>query len=408
MSAQSFDLVIAGAGPAGSVCATLLARASWKVLLVDSAGPAFRQRPAEILAPSTLRLLRSHGLPVPGTKQSAALCRGVLGLWSGPRPDLYDYELLGCEAGLSIARPQFDAELVAGAEASGCTVLREARVERACLKAGDPWEIQVSARRASCVCHASFLIEATGRAAGSWACPQSARRVFEDRLVALAATTQEEARHTNVLLLEVGREGWWYASRHLGGPSWIVYLTDADFLPRSSGERASYLWHEFAKTELLRQEFPMLSKPVSAVATVDARTSRRTNVCYDRGLAIGDAAFSVDPLSGSGIQRAVTSAAQAARAVSEFLASGASDSLHRYALQSQDDYHQWVHNKRSVYATAVSTMKGGEFWQRRVRTSNSDGAETPVPDPRHVANYAGVPDTMVGSCWSQPTGVDTH
>jgi 3-(3-hydroxy-phenyl)propionate hydroxylase len=60
----SCNVVVVGAGPAGSTCATLLAKAGIDVLLVE-AGDFSQLRPAEVLAPVTVRLLSELGMRSP-------------------------------------------------------------------------------------------------------------------------------------------------------------------------------------------------------------------------------------------------------------------------------------------------------------------------------------------------------
>jgi len=85
------DVVIMGAGPAGAVCATLLARAGVRVAVARGSGRNVRNirnirysRPAEVFSPSTLRLLRHLDLPAPGAGHAARTCRGVLSVWGAP------------------------------------------------------------------------------------------------------------------------------------------------------------------------------------------------------------------------------------------------------------------------------------------------------------------------------------
>ena len=102
VSEWSGDVIVAGAGPAGSTCATLLGRAGLRVLLADGRGSG-RWQPVEILAPATVQMLRTHRLCTATADRGYGVCRGVLGQWHRERAFL-DYQLFACDSGLAVTR----------------------------------------------------------------------------------------------------------------------------------------------------------------------------------------------------------------------------------------------------------------------------------------------------------------
>jgi flavin-dependent dehydrogenase len=394
-TAWSGDVIVAGAGPAGSACAALLSRAGLRVLLVDR-GAGSPWQPVEVLAPATVRLLRSCGLfeaafdHEPGRGPGYARCRGVRGLW-GRDADFFDYSLFACDAGVAVERDAFDRELRTQAAAAGAQMLATARVEQAQREPDGTWRVRLAAVGGGITASANVLIDATGRASRNPVAPASRRpraagpRRFFDSLVGIACRLPLPAQTTQIMLLEADADGWWYSSCDAHGRGAAVYLSDADLLPRTAPARASFFRRKFAESRLIRDQLPALPASLD-LRMIDARTSRRTCLVDQGTLAIGDAAYSVDPLSGGGLRRAVETARHAAMAVQAWLGSGDADALARYEAWADADFGRWHRDKDGVYATADPSILDRPFWRRRTRGAHASDpavrAESSIPSTR--------------------------
>ena len=71
MSRAGYDVIVVGAGPAGSVAAIVLARAGAKVGLVDKAGLGRDKACGDLVGPRGVRLLDDLGLNATGRVPSA-------------------------------------------------------------------------------------------------------------------------------------------------------------------------------------------------------------------------------------------------------------------------------------------------------------------------------------------------
>jgi flavin-dependent dehydrogenase len=359
----SGDVIVVGGGPAGSACATFLARARLQVLLVDRS-VSDRWQPVEVLAPGTVQLLRHHRLFEADAARGYGVCRGVHGLW-GREPAFLDYQLFACDAGTAVDRVVFDRELLAGATAAGAHIVTETLVERALQSPDGDWIVSlVAADGRKTTARAALVVEAGGRAARSLA-PSTAERSYVDRLIGIACRLTLEPSPIQIMLLEADVDGWWYSSCDGRGHGAAVYLSDADLVPRTPHERASFFRSKFASSRLVRQHLPALPD-VPDLHVIDARTSRRTHFCSPASLAIGDAAYGVDPLSGSGIRRAVESARTASIAADAFLAARDARALASYSEWAAAEFDKWRRDKNDVYAEARPELHGHPFWKRRL------------------------------------------
>ncbi len=127
------DILIAGAGPAGSATAVHLARAGYRVLLVDRA--AFpREKPcSEYLSPEAVRHLADLGVLATLERDGAQPLFGTRVL--GPRGARLEGRFSEAsvrpfrDAGLALPRRILDQRLVEAAVAAGATLCERTMVE---------------------------------------------------------------------------------------------------------------------------------------------------------------------------------------------------------------------------------------------------------------------------------------
>lgn len=361
----SGDVIIVGAGPAGCACAAFLSRAGRAVLLIDRGLPT-RWKPVEVLAPATVQLLRCHRLIDGDVMQKFGVCRGVHGLWDR-QPEFFDYQLFACDAGVAVDRSVFDRELLAPPVAAGTHYLPVTAVHHAAQAPGGRWTLELrDDEQRKMTVSAAVLIQASGRAAATLR-PSPINRQYFDRLIAIACRVHLSPSPVQIMLLEADTEGWWYSSCDATGQGAVVYLSDGDLLPRTPQERASFFRRKFASSRLLRDHLPPLPD-VLDLRLIDARTSRVRRFCTRASLSIGDAAYAVDPLSGSGVRRAVDGALAASEAVDAFFA-GEAQTLDRYDAWANAEFERWLRDKDGVYAEASDKLHRHPFWKRRITAS---------------------------------------
>lgn len=130
---SQLDVLVAGAGPAGSATATLLARAGFSVLVVDRAAFPRDKACSEYMSPEAVRILARLGVVENLEKAGAFPLEGMK--VTGPRGATAHgrFALAGYHpfrpTGLSISRRILDHELLAAARAAGAAVLERTRVE---------------------------------------------------------------------------------------------------------------------------------------------------------------------------------------------------------------------------------------------------------------------------------------
>jgi len=138
--AGRLDVLVAGAGPAGSATATLLARAGLSVLMVDRAAFPRDKACSEYMSPEAVRILARLGVVENLEKAGAFPLEGMK--VTGPRGSTAHgkFSLAGYHpfrpTGLSISRRILDFELLAAARTAGAAVMERGRVEELLYEQG--------------------------------------------------------------------------------------------------------------------------------------------------------------------------------------------------------------------------------------------------------------------------------
>lgn len=127
------DVLIAGAGPAGALAATRLARAGARVLLVDRARFPRDKLCGDTLNPGALRILARHGLDADA--HAGFALEGML--LTNDRGVAVRGRYGRGRVGRALTRRRFDAALVQAAAAAGAQVQEGVRVQGALVEERD-------------------------------------------------------------------------------------------------------------------------------------------------------------------------------------------------------------------------------------------------------------------------------
>jgi flavin-dependent dehydrogenase len=97
-----------------------------------------------------------------------------------------------------------------------------------------------------------------------------------------------------------------------------------------------------------------------------AVSQRLRRAAYDaRWLAVGDAALAVDPISGSGVVRALRTARAAAATVLAMLTGDESRPIAAYEAERDRECTQYL-RERAQYYGAERRWDSAPFWRRRI------------------------------------------
>jgi menaquinone-9 beta-reductase len=307
-----FDVIIAGAGPAGAVAATMLARSGMRVLLLDRAQFPRDKLCGDTINPGTLALLRRHAL-TSRLESHAMRIDGMLLTGDGHASVRAEYG--AGRHGWALPRRDLDAALVAEACAAGArfeeaTVVRRPLVESAAGKDRVRGVVIATRTSGDLRVPAPLVIAADGRHSTLAFSLGLARHPLRPRRWAVGGYFEDVDGLSNVGEMHV-RHGHYIGVAPLpSGLANVCFVTsdragftDPSALLRDSIAGDEQLAPRFARARLVTR--PVVIGPLA----VD---SSRGDIA---GLLLaGDAAGFIDPMTGDGLRFAVEGALLAARA----------------------------------------------------------------------------------------------
>jgi flavin-dependent dehydrogenase len=372
------DVVVLGAGPAGSETARRLATAGCEVLLIERSSYD-RPRIGESLAPTVESMLRGAGLWERFEALLALPSYGTRSIWGSPTPQMHSHLWSVPGQGWHVDRVAFDRMLALAAAEAGTDLRCGASIE-SCEHNETGWSLRMSppTERSEALreehIQARIVVDATGRGA-HLSRSVGAQRIVFDRLVGIVCLfTDQSSTENGYILIEAAAEGWWYSAPVPGGKILAAFMTDGDL----------------ARTAKLADEIVWLSAMASTFSTRDRISGKRLwgprvfsamSQCQRRTersvpwIAVGDAGLAVDPVSGSGVVRALRSAENGADAVLRFLDTDANEALDDFEHQRHAECNVYL-QERAMYYGLEQRWPGSVFWNRRNQSSARADAAT--------------------------------
>jgi flavin-dependent dehydrogenase len=305
---NAVDVIVAGAGPAGSATGALLAAAGLRVLMVERAAFPRAKPCAEYLSPEAGRILERLGV-LDEVARGAARLRGMRIVGPSGHAFTGRYRAVGTSApftpwGLALPRERLDATLAARAVRAGAALRERTVLESfSASAAGVRAHVRSAAGRETV--QAALLIGADGlhsrvaRTLGVGRRTGLARTAFVTHMAGVAEMTDvgemHVARDAYVGLADVG-----------AGITNVAAVVNRRALPRAHGADR--------QLEAVLSRFPRLGRrcstasrvgPVMAVGPFGWSTTRATG---DGVALVGDAADFYDPFTGEGIFSALRGA----------------------------------------------------------------------------------------------------
>ncbi|MBV8592456.1 MAG: tryptophan 7-halogenase [Acetobacteraceae bacterium] len=354
----SFDVLIAGARPAG--CATALSLANFapklQVGLVDGS-VAGHLRIGEAVPPPIRPVLVHLGVWDAFMAAGHSPSYRTVAAWGDHRLTSNEFVFHAQQAGWRLDRAAFDAMLVQAAASRSAAHLRSRVVALSHHESG--WRVSLSDGTAH---NARFVVDATGRAA-MLARRCSFRPLNLDALVGCCVHTASRSDGTEGLMIETFAEGWWYTAELPRGGRVLACMTDADRvrpLGLSSGEGFERL---LARTKHVQQVVEV-RQPVDRPKIYPAGSRRLQAKATLPLLCVGDAAMCYDPVSGQGILKALRSGIFAAYAIGDVLRDGDVRGIRQYRLMLDREFVGYQEALRGYYSQE-RRWPNRPFWRRR-------------------------------------------
>jgi flavin-dependent dehydrogenase len=355
-AADHCDVLVIGAGPAGSTTAQLLAAWGWSVVAVHR--PAHTSSPslAESFPPSIRKVLQLLGQLNDVEAAGFHSNDGNVARWANS-----SHVTKTPDNGFHVSRGAFDELLRRGARAGGARIV-DGVVRR--VDERDPIGVTYETGSGRTVtCHARYVVDCSGRA--GVIARQGLRRVDAGyRTLAIAAEwdcgdwPMSERGQT---LIESYRDGW----------AWSVPLSATRrqcTVMINPGERMALpaiYRRELTKAVTLGARLAR-ARQISAPWPCDGSTYAASRAADGRTLLVGDAASFIEPLSSAGVKKALLSAWRAAVVVNTSLANSsmAGAALDLHVHRERHVYRDCLRRSRAFFEEAAAVY-GTPFWSAR-------------------------------------------
>ena len=351
-SALTADCVVLGGGPAGSALAGLLVRWGKQVVLLHQSGECGGLA-EETLVPGATGVIERLDLSACLEEAGGSGLARQGGLWE--TEDLVWRDLGEESRGQQVQRGLFDAALRARAAEAGVQILEVSKIEGP-IRDGQPVHAQTMGGDRVRV-EAAVVACATGRMTPGSLVDHEVEAELPST-ICIHARAEDTDRDLAGSVIEAVGEGWlWWLPSTKGGAN-LALFADAEEV------------RERGREETWQSALASAHGPASGIAlastggTIATATLRRT-LCD--ALLVGDAAAALDPLSSQGIEKALTSAEDAAYAVNTLLEESALTATVR------EERHAWergvfrAHARTTLETYAlVERFSDAPFWRRRL------------------------------------------
>ncbi len=321
---QSLDaeVIVVGAGPAGSTVAALLTRAGHDVLLLDKATFPRHKACSEYINPAGARLLRTLGLEAEVLALGAHQMEAMLVHAPGGQRFLADFA--GSEPGrhaLGLSRHKLDHLLLQHAHAAGATVCQGAHTRDVVLDGRRVAGVEATIDGSRQTLRAKLVIGADGRHS------VVTRRLGLDAPVRWPRRTGLVAHYQGVSGLD--RRGEMHVARHgyaglaplEAGLTNVALVTNTSAVAARTGSLEHFFENGLAAIPEVASKLSGATR-VGGIRGVGPMAHRARRTAGDGFLLVGDAASFLDPFTGEGIYEGLRGAMLAASVTSSALHAG--------------------------------------------------------------------------------------
>ncbi len=350
------DVLIVGAGPAGAVAATVLARAGTRVLLVDRATFPREKLCGDTINPGTLALLRRLGL-ADAIERRGRRVDGMrlTGEWGVALEGRYPHGLYG----RALRRSELDSMLLERALRAGAefeegvpvrgTIVREVSGRRSVEG------VETGASGRTRTIRARVTVAADGRRSTLAFGLRLARHPIRPRRWAIGAYFEAERNSSLVGEMHIRR------GRYIGVATIAGGLTNVCLVKPAAGGDCEFrdpealLLREMAEEPILRDRFAG-RRPVGPPVMLGPLAVDHGREELDGLIFAGDAAGFIDPMTGDGLRFAVGGGELAASAALEALQHGWSGVHERLSANERRLFAGKRRFNRAVRALVASPL----------------------------------------------------
>src|SRR5215218_5041242 len=306
-SLHSFDVIIAGAGPAGSSAAIRLARNDLRVLLVEQKKFPRAKLCGEFISPECRRHFETLGVAGAMTSSDPASITETVFYSSRGHHVTIPSSWFGGPAALGLSRAMMDNVLLRQAQDCGVTVLEGATVTEPIVDKDTVRGVKLKINGEEQQHTAPLNIDATGRAHILTRKLYSSEPKSKPKLIAFKVHLRNTRVAPGACEIYFYRDGYGGLSSVEGDISNLCFIISAEQVKRHSSDPELVMRDVLMKNERAAYTLEH-AQPESEWLSASWEHFGRQQPSPAKGLlAIGDSAAFIDPFTGSGMLMALES-----------------------------------------------------------------------------------------------------
>jgi len=322
-SANTFDVAIAGAGPAGASAAIQLALTGARVLLIEEKKFPRAKLCGEFISPECLTHFKRLGvMDQMSAAGGAAVSETVFYSRHGNSVAVPSEWFMSGAQALGLSRSEMDHQLLQRAKNAGVVVLEETHASRLICEGEEVRGIRVKNGDATRDYEALVTVDATGRTralARHLDPPRPNQRKHTNPLVAFKAHLVSARLAAGACEIYFYKRGYGGLSAVEGGVSNLCFIVAANDVRRYNSNPELVLREVVMKNSRAAYTLAEATTSTPWLSVSLERFGRRTLAPAMGLLTVGDAAAFIDPFTGSGMLMALESGQVAAEAIARNL-----------------------------------------------------------------------------------------
>jgi flavin-dependent dehydrogenase len=329
----------------------------------------------ESLSPGVMTLLRAADMHETIEAAGFSPVKGISVKWAGEARLRED----AGETGLLVDRGEFDRRLLQRARASGVRIHQPARVLEQ-THDGAKWRLTIGADGVLKRIAADFVADAGGRRSGS------RRRTTTTGASTLAVYGYwRGAKLPAMPRIEAGEDGWYWGVPLPDGSYNTLAFVDPGWFRSAPGDTMPERFLRLLDRSTLMQDCRD-AELVAPPRAIDATPYLSGDCVAPTKIQLGDAALAIDPISSSGVQKAIQTALSGAIVANTLLrrpgSTEAALGFYRAQLNDASERHRrWA----AEHYREVAERCDRPFWRERAGMPVTEPAPLPPIDARGLA-----------------------
>lgn len=352
-----YEVIIIGGGPAGGATSLTLMARGISNCVVEARSESIH-KPGEAIPPNAKPLLEKLGLTNCVNDPKHRQYYGNKSCWGTDNLEQKEFIRDVYGHGFLLDRLHFENQLRDHVSKHGGDLFTGYTLKEIISK-NDSVVVNIDNREDVKMLEGKFIVDATGRKASvANQFGQKKRQLDEQFALTFNAELNEGIQRQ--ITVEATENGWWYAAPKGENELIVMFFTIQGLIPKKD-EISAFLTKELSSSLHLSVLLDNSILDLEQIKMIPAGTSRLDIPFGKNWLAVGDAAYSYDPISSYGITSSLASGFYGGHAIASAL-KNEENAMETYQYLMETTFHKYMERKIRYYSEE-QRWKDSEYWR---------------------------------------------